>query len=210
MAFHAVFVQFYEIGYKYNDRASTSLERSAQERPHFTADDDSMVLFVLPRLLLLVTVALVGFGYLGAEKAFVYAASSLGLLVLLVMHTKLGANVGLQYSSRWITFAWLAVFKYAPSLLAVCDKSTAAMLLLYNFVLYGGGRTVDYAINKHRGIVKKNKIDIPAAWFLSTVPIALYSACAGSVINLQVICMVLVYGLYFATSAAKKHIAQHA
>jgi hypothetical protein len=164
---HVAFLGIYEIGYLYNDRARTSGERSS--RPSVAVG--SANIFMAVRVGVLGVAAALVAHVSGARAAGAFVIATGAIVLLSVIHTAVGARVRPNSPVRWMTFSWLAYAKYFPAVVAVVAVQPALSLLSWYFTMYGAGRVVEYAIDKHRGSIASAVLDVNAAWFISMLPV---------------------------------------
>jgi hypothetical protein len=173
------FLAVYELSYFHNDRAATSGERPLRSpvpvplRPGF----------IPTAVLVFVGCTLVIWGIQDADRALQFAGGSAAVVVLGVLHTEIGVRVGQGSPIRWLSFAWLAWMKYLPALLACVPWGSAAPLLANFFLLYGAGRVVEYAVEKHGGQQVSRLFDFNGVWFMIGLPVVLSSIPGGSTGN---------------------------
>lgn len=173
---HWALLGLYELGYYYNDRAATAGERA--RRPVCEVGD--LTGFITARVVFLVLVALVTGAASGVNIACWYAVVSTGIVGLLCLHTLIGERVARGHPARWIIFAWLAALKYLPAVLATAGGESVYLVVLWVFLLYGGGRVLDYALIKGQRSVPDTSVETNAAWFVAVAPPALAFAVGHS------------------------------
>lgn len=166
------FLALYEIGYLYNDRAVTGTERST--RP--SIDVGSLPRFIAVRVATLGGGALVVRASFSLTKALLFTGTALGILSLLLLHTEIGRRVARASPLRWLTFSFLAWAKYLPIVIACAPTPDVPGLLQSFFLLYGGGRVVEYAIEKHGGRVAPGALDVNTVWFVCGLPLVVTAA----------------------------------
>ena len=164
--FHWVFLGLYEIGYWVNDRAATSGERS--RRPRVPLERGSLVMALTSRLIVLaVSIGLCTL-WLQREAALAFAGAATAVFLLLLLHSFVGTLTPALAKLRLLTFAGLAFGKYAPAALALAPVTVVAQALCWIFLLYGGGRVVEYALLKVRG-ESVEVPDVKALWYLAAL-----------------------------------------
>jgi hypothetical protein len=154
------------------------------------------VAFVAPRVLLAASLGWLLAVQSSPAHALRFMVASLALLALLLLHTWAGTRIGLGAPARIVTFAWLAAFKYLPANLASAGVLDALRLCLILFVFYGGGRVLEYALEKHRARSEPGLVAINPAWFFAALPLAV--AFTGALAFLPLLPCLLVIGSHHA------------
>lgn len=168
---HWAFLGLYELGYIYNDRAQTAQERSPESRPKIPLHRWRVMLAMRLGVFGL-AVGTVG-TVVGRTQTALFCTLSVTTVLLLGLHTWIGSRVSRKDPRRWITFAWLAAFKYLPAASACIPLVDSVSLCLVLFLSYGAGRVLEYALTKHGAHIEWGPLDVNSAWFLATLPLAI-------------------------------------
>lgn len=168
---HWAFLGLYELGYVYNDRAQTAQERTPESRPQIPLHRWRAMITV--RLAIFALAAGIVCIVAGRIQAALFCALSVATVLMLGLHTWIGSQVSRKDPRRWITFSWLAAFKYLPAAAACVPLVDSVGLCLVLFLSYGAGRVLEYALTKHGAHIERVPLDMNTAWFLATLPLAL-------------------------------------
>lgn len=166
---HLGLLALYEIGYRRNDRATTSAEPGGARRASGAGEGGWLAV----RLVAFAAVAAAIVALRGPAAGAAFAAAGAGVLALLAAHTAIGERLPRGAPMRWASFAWLAATKYLPALLAVRPADDALALSAVVFAAYGAGRVVEYAIRKHGGAIRAGALDVNACWLIAAAPLLL-------------------------------------
>jgi hypothetical protein len=163
---HFCFIGLYEIGYWRNDEAKTASETARGRVPAL-----DWRAFLSIRLAVLLGGAVAVCLFAGPMRALFYVCACVGVLLLLLLHTKLGLISVRGSPWRWLVFAWLTQFKYFPALLASAPYGSVPVLIAIGFLCYGGGRLLEYAVVKHGGGVIGTLGSMNLVWFIAATPL---------------------------------------
>ncbi|WP_372778324.1 hypothetical protein [Litorivivens sp.] len=196
--FHYAFLALYEVGYLYNDRAKTSVERP--ERGYRSNSSGYVFCFVIVRVQFLLIVAVVG-GLYESAAILQYLVCSVAVLMLLFVHTWVGELSTPYSNARFVTFSWLAFLKYFPATLLFLSFDRALAILVPVFIVYGSGRVVAYILSKC-GAERDSVADGPL-WFFCSLPV-LYAISGSLDYGLESKALIYVFGSYYLVSWARK------
>lgn len=198
--FHWAFLGLYEIGYWVNDRASTSRERSC--RPQFSLDRNRLVVALIGRLAVLAVCVCLGALWFDTDAALAFTGAAAAVFLLLLLHSFVGTLTPALAKLRVVTFAGLAFGKYAPAALAVAPVPVVTQALGWIFLLYGGGRVVEYGLLKVENAAFDMQ-DVKALWYLAALMPAI-ALIEYSEYGRGLLTSLWVFGAYFLLRAVKR------